>query len=244
MLRERRKFRRFPTFLLVLYRLQDQDEWQPGLMLDISPEGMKILTRKPLPTNKTMSLSAELLDGRLSEITSEVVWSEPSSVHGVPQVDRQSFMQGCQFTLLSLQNRRDILSYLGTLGRPEGEREEVGDDELKYLDYRQHYRIPISLSVFCRDSEGNPFSLITEDMSEGGLRFRCKHPLRPGDIVSLQIQLDLTSSPLAVKGKIMWIKGNEEEASGGLKFVNASSETLEKLLEYLQAQAGVQPKRL
>ncbi|MCL5774068.1 MAG: PilZ domain-containing protein [Firmicutes bacterium] len=71
---ERRRFLRIPAVSWVIINHQKYDE-KPGLMVDISIGGLKLLTEKPIAAETEVLLRIQLESSKPVEIAGKIVWS-------------------------------------------------------------------------------------------------------------------------------------------------------------------------
>ena len=107
MTKERRKFKRFDAYMNVQFRSQEaKGEEGSGLSKDLSREGIKVSTDKPLQEGSLVDLEIRLPDeNRPIRTTGKVMWSHPC------QGDEAGFNAGVCFLLIDPVDKFRVLDY-------------------------------------------------------------------------------------------------------------------------------------
>jgi uncharacterized protein (TIGR02266 family) len=92
---------------------------------------------------------------------------------------------------------------------------------------RQHLRVPVSLKVAYRTRDALQKDLVT-DLSPGGLFIRTSKPLPIGTEVELQVSIAAEEPPIRVRGKVMWLRGENEGM--GIQFTGLMGPVLAELV--------------
>jgi type IV pilus assembly protein PilZ len=101
---------------------------------------------------------------------------------------------------------------------------------------RQHARIPVSLQVSYL-SRGDLQRDLVVNLGPGGLFVRTSKPLDIGTEVDLEVFIAEEEAPLHIRGKVVWLRGDERDAEGGMgiQFTGVMGPLL---LEMVQAARG------
>ena len=107
MIKERRKFKRFDAFMNVHFRSQEAKAGDvTGLSKDLSREGMKVNTERPLPEGALVDLEIHLPDEpRSIRTTGKVMWSKPG------QGEESGFNAGVCFLMIDPVDKFRVLDY-------------------------------------------------------------------------------------------------------------------------------------
>ena len=107
MIKERRKFKRFDAFMNVHFRSQGtQTSELTGLSRDLSREGIKVSTDRPLPEGTLVDLEIHLPDETQPiRTTGKVMWSRP----GVSE--ESGFNSGVCFLMIDPVDKFRVLDY-------------------------------------------------------------------------------------------------------------------------------------
>lgn len=107
MTKERRKFKRFDAFMNVQFRSQEaKSEEISGLSKDLSREGIKVNTDRPLQTGTLVDLEISLPDEvRPVRSTGKVMWSKPGNG------EESGYDSGVCFLLIDPIDKFRILDY-------------------------------------------------------------------------------------------------------------------------------------
>ncbi|MBI4372982.1 MAG: PilZ domain-containing protein [Candidatus Omnitrophica bacterium] len=107
MTKERRKFKRFDAYMNVHFRSQEAKPGETtGLTKDLSREGIKVTTDKPLPAGSLVDLEIHLPDEvRPIRTTGKVMWSRPT------ETEEGSFESGVCFLLIDPVDKFRVLDY-------------------------------------------------------------------------------------------------------------------------------------
>ncbi|MFH1777273.1 MAG: PilZ domain-containing protein [Candidatus Omnitrophota bacterium] len=107
---------------------------------------------------------------------------------------------------------------------------------------RKHPRVLTVLAVkYKKEKEATPYSCTSRDISLGGVGLTVSEAFTPGELVELEIELPRQSSPLFLKGKIVWSFVNKRSKDTekisyrvGVMFTEIPEETRKRLKEYIQ----------
>ena len=107
MSKERRKFKRFDAFMNVQFRSQETNSAEAtGLTKDLSREGLRVSTERPLPAGTLVDLEIQLPDEtRPIRSTGKVMWSR--SANG----EESGFDSGVCFLLIDPVDKFRALDY-------------------------------------------------------------------------------------------------------------------------------------
>lgn len=220
--------------MLILFQQKDEPQLYPGIVMDMTISSLKLITVKSIPPDTNVILHLELLESKPLTIKGIVKWGRAITTHKLHESQSPNFIQEIKFTDLSHELSKVLAEHVySRLMMELGERDPI-EVKSHYLQNRNYLRIPITLTIFCRDSQNTPFSIVTEDLSGGGTRFTTKHSLIVGEEIYLQIQLELSASVITALGKITWLRKIDQETyEGGLEFRDISVQGRTAIVEYL-----------
>lgn len=226
------------SLMLILFQIDDQPQLFPGVVIDMTVSTIRLLSVKPIQPKTKVILHLELLENKPAAVYGVVKWSKSLITLQNKENQSPNFIQEIEFINLSKDVAKIIATHVcNRLMNEIGEQDPI-EIKTQYLQNRNYLRIPITLTIFCRDGKGSPFSIITEDLSGGGTRFTTTHSLSIGERIYLQIQLDLSSPIITVMGKIIWLRKLDTEThEGGLEFTEISVQGRTALVEYLAKTA-------
>ena len=95
---------------------------------------------------------------------------------------------------------------------------------------REHQRIPVSLQVSYL-SKGDLQRDLVVNLSPGGLFVRTSKPLPIGTKVDLEVLIAQEETPIHVRGKVMWLRGDAEAAGMGIQFTGVMGPLLLEMVE-------------
>ena len=101
---------------------------------------------------------------------------------------------------------------------------------------------PVSLTLRTLQPPWREESTVSQDLSEGGLRFTTLLPLAAGTLIELEIVLPFDSLPLCVESAVAWVR--ELHVKGvpqyevGVRFVKMPASDRGRLHAYLTRAAG------
>ncbi len=101
---------------------------------------------------------------------------------------------------------------------------------------REHQRIPVSLQVSYL-SKGDLQRDLVVNLSPGGLFVRTSKPLEIGTEVDLEVLIAQEETPIHVRGKVMWLRGEGAAAPGmGIQFTGVMGPLLLEMVEAVRNQ--------
>jgi len=203
--RERRKYLRIPRLLLILYVEENRREPDPGIIVDLGIGGAKLLTRKSLTENRTITLTMELEEDHPLQVMGKIVWSRSIAEEdgSSPFVDDTKYYQGVEFIDVATDVRASILDYLDYVTHKGREQTDLKAREAFYMEHRRYFRRPVDIKVPCTDESGAPFEMDCKALSVGGLMFVSAHPLERDQVVHFALAVQGTVMPLL--GSVVWI---------------------------------------
>lgn len=101
---------------------------------------------------------------------------------------------------------------------------------------------PVSLTLRTLQPPWREESTVSQDLSEGGLRFTTLMPLAAGALIELELVLPFDSLPLCVEGNVVWVR--EQAVRGapqyevGVRFFEMSANDRRRLHHYLTKAAA------
>ena len=222
------------SLMLILFQIEGQSQLFPGVVIAMNVSSLRLISVKYIQPKTTLTLHLELLENKPFTVSGTVKWTKPLTALHNKENQSPNFVQEIEFTNLSKDVAKIVANHVyNRLMAELGERDPI-EVKTQYLQNRNYLRIPITLTIFCRDGQGIPFSIITEDLSGGGTRFTTNHSLSIGERIYLQIQFDLSSPVITVMGKIIWLRKLDQETyEGGLEFTEISVQGRTTLVEHL-----------
>lgn len=224
-----------PPLMLALFQQESSPQIYPGIVLDMTVSGVKLITTKPVQIDSMVILHLELREYKPFAVKGIVKWAKPISTSQKQECfPSPNHLQEIVFTDLTPDVSKAIAAQVyQRLISELGEKDPL-EIKSQFLQKRQYLRIPITITMFCRDSQGIPFSIVTEDLSGGGTRFTTNHTLSIGEKVYIQIQLEISSPVITVMGKVIWLrKIDQENYEGGIEFVEVSVHGRTSIVEFL-----------
>jgi uncharacterized protein (TIGR02266 family) len=101
---------------------------------------------------------------------------------------------------------------------------------------REHQRIPVSLQVSYL-SKGDLQRDLVVNLSPGGLFVRTSKPLDIGTDVDLEVLIAQEETPIHVRGKVMWLRGEGAAPPGmGIQFTGVMGPLLLEMVEAVRNQ--------
>lgn len=104
---------------------------------------------------------------------------------------------------------------------------------------RKLLRVPAPVSLTCRTAQPpHEEHTVCKDVCEGGLRFTTAVALMVGSPVELELVLPFDSLPLAMKGRVAWVRERSPMAGSqfdvGIRFTEMSGADRQRLVAYVQ----------
>ncbi|MDA0709074.1 MAG: PilZ domain-containing protein [bacterium] len=105
-------------------------------------------------------------------------------------------------------------------------------------------RLPLNVSVKTQDPEGNMHEVVSEDISDSGVRLRFEKVgltkvMGHREEVPLQLCLEEDEKPIETLGQLVWAYNTAHGGSiSGWRFVNFDSSSARRLQKFLNAQEG------
>jgi CheY-like chemotaxis protein len=132
---------------------------------------------------------------------------------------REAFALGANFVLeRPLSHERATRTFRAALG-------------LMVRERRRYFRLDVELPVILDFGDGTPQSLVTTNVSEGGLAIRSGQRLPAGTRVKIKLALP-NDRPLECRGEIAW---STDDGRSGLKLVSVSETARQQLTAFIAA---------
>jgi uncharacterized protein (TIGR02266 family) len=101
---------------------------------------------------------------------------------------------------------------------------------------REHARTPVTLQVSYL-SKGDLQRDLAVNLSPGGLFVRTSKPLDIGTEVDLEVLIAQEETPIHVRGKFMWLRGEDAAQPGmGIQFTGVMGPLLLEMVEAVRGQ--------
>lgn len=103
-------------------------------------------------------------------------------------------------------------------------------------ELRRYKRIDCQMEIDILHSENKTDTTQTIDISEGGLCFTSKKPLKADSLINIGVEIPTSKKPIEIKGKIVWQKKIGKLTSRGYKVGLEFSHPIEKnLLKFIKS---------
>ncbi len=240
---ERRRHPRLDIPLEVEFRLQSDDEWRQGILLNLSAGGAAMMVERAPAAGAEMAglrftLPAEGGHEAIAiEVGAVVVRSEPR-----PLVGRQdNRLLGLQFVDMEEQAFHAVQQFV--FRRLMG---TAGADAATPASPRLRMERPISVRY---ENLEEFFDEVSVDLSESGMFLRSTDPRPPGAVFNFRFQLGEDLSLIEGRAEVVWTRrkpeGRDRPAGMGVRFLNldvASRQLIRRLVEQRQkAESPLEP---